>query len=298
MLQNFLEQTINGLQTGSIYALIALGYTMVYGIVKLINFAHGDILMVGAYISFLCVEKGYGLTTSIFVSIVFCAILGIVIDKLAYKPLRDASRMNVLITAIGVSFLLESLALILFGAEPKVISLNNAPKFLSNTIYLEFFGIKMSYLSIFIILTTLVCMIVLYSFIKYTNLGKATRAVSQDMVAAKLMGIDTDFTIAVTFAIGSALGALGGIMYALMYPRIDPYMGLLPGLKAFIAAVFGGIGFIPGAMVGGYVMGLLETYIKGYISSTWANTIVFGVLILILLFKPNGLFGKNVKEKV
>lgn len=298
MLQNFMEQTINGLQTGSIYALIALGYTMVYGIVKLINFAHGDILMVGAYISFIFVEKGFGLTNSLLISIISCALIGILIDKLAYKPLRDSSRMNVLITAIGVSFLLESIALIYFGAEPKVISLENAPIFLSNSKYIEMFNIKMSYLSISIILITLVCMVVLYSFIKYTNLGKATRAVSQDMVAAKLMGIDTDFTISVTFAIGSALGSLGGIMYALMYPRIDPYMGLLPGLKAFIAAVFGGIGFIPGAMVGGYVMGLLETYVKGYISSTWSNTIVFGVLILILLFKPNGLFGKNIKEKV
>ncbi|CAM3181744.1 branched-chain amino acid ABC transporter permease [Streptobacillus felis] len=298
MLKNFIDQTINGLQTGSIYALIALGYTMVYGIVKLINFAHGDILMIGAYISFVAVNRGFGLTTALIISIVICSILGIVMERLAYRPLREASRMNVLITAIGLSFLLESLALIYFGAAPKIIKTEFIPKYLSSSEYITFLGISVSNLSFFVITVTLLCMILLNVFIKYTSLGKATRAVSQDISAAKLMGINTDFTISLTFAIGSALGALGGLMYALTYPRIDPYMGLLPGLKAFIAAVFGGIGNIPGAMVGGYVMGLLETYVKGYISSTWANPIVFILLIIILLFKPNGLFGKNRKEKV
>ncbi|QXW65741.1 branched-chain amino acid ABC transporter permease [Streptobacillus moniliformis] len=298
MFKNFIDQTINGLQTGSIYALIALGYTMVYGIVKLINFAHGDILMIGAYISFMAVNRGFGLTTALIISIIFCSILGIVMERLAYRPLRDASRMNVLITAIGLSFLLESLALIYFGASPKIIKSEFIPKYLSSSEYISIFGIRVSNLSFFVIIVTLFCMLLLHVFIKYTNLGKATRAVSQDISAAKLMGINTDFTISLTFAIGSALGSLGGLMYALTYPRIDPYMGLLPGLKAFIAAVFGGIGNIPGAMVGGYVMGLLETYVKGYISSTWANPIVFILLIIILLFKPNGLFGKNRKEKV
>ncbi|WP_156300328.1 branched-chain amino acid ABC transporter permease [Streptobacillus canis] len=298
MFKNLIDQTINGLQTGSIYALIALGYTMVYGIVKLINFAHGDILMIGAYISFMAVNRGFGLTTALVISIVFCAILGIIMERLAYRPLRDASRMNVLITAIGLSFLLESLALIYFGAAPKIIKSEFIPTYLSSSEYITILGISVSNLSFFVITVTLLCMLLLHVFIKYTNLGKATRAVSQDISAAKLMGIDTDFTISLTFAIGSALGALGGVMYALTYPRIDPYMGLLPGLKAFIAAVFGGIGNIPGAMVGGYVMGLLETYVKGYISSTWANPIVFILLIIILLFKPNGLFGKNRKEKV
>ncbi|CAM3141079.1 branched-chain amino acid ABC transporter permease [Streptobacillus ratti] len=298
MFKNFIDQTINGLQTGSIYALIALGYTMVYGIVKLINFAHGDILMIGAYISFVAVNRGFGLTTALILSIIFCSVLGIVIERLAYRPLRDSSRMNVLITAIGLSFLLESLALIYFGASPKIIKSEFIPRYLSSSEYISIFGIRVSNLSFFIIIATLFCMLLLHIFIKYTNLGKATRAVSQDISAAKLMGINTDFTISLTFAIGSALGSLGGVMYALTYPRIDPYMGLLPGLKAFIAAVFGGIGNIPGAMVGGYVMGLLETYVKGYISSTWANPIVFILLIIILLFKPNGLFGKNRKEKV
>lgn len=298
MFKNFIEQTLNAIQTGSIYALIALGYTMVYGIVKLINFAHGDILMVGAYITYLGVYKGFDLGISIVFAIVFCAILGVLIEKFAYKPLRNSTRLNALITAIGVSFLLQSLALIYFKAEPKVIKLDKPPFYLSNTRYLTFYDISISYLSLFIILISLLSMICLYYFIKKTNLGKATRAVSQDMQAAKLMGIDTDFTISLTFAIGSSLGALGGALYALMYPRIDPYMGILPGLKAFIAAVFGGIGFIPGAMIGGYAMGFLETYVKAYISTTWANPIVFGILILVLLFRPNGLFGKNVKEKV
>ena len=285
MFKNFLEQTLNGLQTGSIYALIALGYTMVYGIVKLINFAHGDILMVGAYIAFMCVTNGFGLTSALLVAVLFCVLLGVVIEKLAYKPLRDGSRMNVLITAIGVSFLLESIALIYFGASPKVISLNNVPVFLSNDKYVNILGIDASYLSLFIIIVSIICMLALYLFIKFTSLGKA-------------MGINTDFTISITFAIGSALGALGGVMYALMYPRIDPYMGLLPGLKAFIAAVFGGIGSIPGAVIGGYLMGIIENYVKGYISSTWANPIVFGILIITLIFRPNGILGKNMKEKV
>ena len=275
MFKNFLEQTLNGLQTGSIYALIALGYTMVYGIVKLINFAHGDILMVGAYIAFMCVTNGLGLTSALLIAVLFCIILGILIEKLAYKPLRDASRMNVLITAIGVSFLLESIALIYFGASPKVISLENVPIYLSSDKYVNVLGIDTSYLSLFIIIVSIICMISLYLFIKFTNLGKAMRAVAQDLSAAKLMGINTDFTISITFAIGSALGALGGVMYA-----------------------FGGIGSIPGAVVGGYLMGLIENYVKGYISSTWANPIVFGILIITLIFRPNGIFGKNMKEKV
>ena len=298
MLKNFIDQTIIGLQTGSIYALIALGYTMVYGIVKLINFAHGDLLMVGAYVAYYGVEKGLPFSVAMIVSIVFCAILGILIDLAAYKPLRNASRMSVLITAIGVSFFLESLYLILFGAAPRVIKTEYVPKFLKTTESINIFSFNISYLSMFVILTSLLCMIVLYFFIKFTNIGKAMRAVAQDTGAATLMGVNTNFTISLTFAIGSAMGALGGIMYALMYPRIEPYMGVLPGLKAFIAAVFGGIGSIPGAMFGGYILGIMETYTKAYISTSWANPIVFLLLIIILLFKPSGSFGKNVKEKV
>ena len=298
MFKNFIEQTINGLQTGSIYALIALGYTMVYGIVRLINFAHGDILMIGAYGLLMAVSNGMPFIPALILSIIFCAILGVLIDFFAYKPLRNAPNISVLITAIGMSFLLESLALIIFGADPKVIDTKYIPAFLSGNNQINLGIVNISVLSIFVILITLVCMLILNLFVKKTKLGKATRAVSQDAGAAQLMGINVNLTIATIFAIGSGLGALGGVLYALMYPRIEPYMGMLPGLKAFIAAVFGGIGSIPGAMVGGYVLGIIESYTKGYISSTWANPIVFGVLILILVFKPSGLFGKNLKEKV
>ena len=298
MLKSFIEQTINGLQTGSIYALIALGYTMVYGIVKLINFAHGDILMVGAYATLIAVSYGMPLIVAIVLSMILCAFLGVVIDFLAYRPIRKAPKISALITAIGMSFLLESLALIIFGANPRVIDQKYIPTFLSNNNKISIGFLSISMLTIFVIVVTSICMIALNLFIKNTKLGKATRAVSQDTGAAQLMGINVNKTIAITFAIGSGLGALGGALYAIVYPQIEPYMGMLPGLKAFIAAVFGGIGSIPGAMVGGYVLGLLEAYVKGSSLTTWANPIVFGVLILILIFRPNGLFGKNVKEKV
>ena len=298
MLKNLIEQTINGLQTGSIYALIALGYTMVYGIVKLINFAHGDILMIGAYLTFIAVSNGMPLIIAIILSIIFCAVLGVIIDFFAYRPLRNAPKISALITAIGMSFLLERVALIIFGATPKVIDQKYIPGFLSDSKKLNLGVVQISMLTIFVIVVTIICMVALNLFIKKTKLGKATRAVSQDTGAAQLMGINVNKTIAITFAIGSGLGALGGALYAIVYPQIEPYMGMLPGLKAFIAAVFGGIGSIPGAMVGGYVLGLLEAYVKGSFLTTWANPIVFGILILILIFKPNGLFGKNMKEKV
>ena len=298
MLKNFIEQTINGLQTGSIYALIALGYTMVYGIVRLINFAHGDILMVGAYTVLILSSNGVPFPIAILISVLFCALLGVTIDFQAYRPLRNAPKISVLITAIGMSFLLESIALIVFSANPRVINPKLIPPFLSTNSKISLGFVQVSMLTIFVIIVTMVCMYGLNLFIRKTKLGKATRAVSQDAGAAKLMGINVNLTIAITFAIGSGLGALGGILYAIMYPQIEPYMGMLPGLKAFIAAVFGGIGSIPGAMVGGYVLGIIESYTKGFINTTWANPIVFSVLILILIFKPNGLFGKNLKEKV
>ena len=271
---------------------------MVYGIVKLINFAHGDILMVGAYATLIAVSNGMPLILAITLSIVLCAILGVVIDFFAYRPIRNAPKISALITAIGMSFLLESLALIIFGANPKVIDPKYIPAFLSNDNKMKLGFLQISTLTIFVIAITVICMVALNLFIKKTKLGKATRAVSQDTGAAQLMGINVNKTIAITFAIGSGLGALGGALYAIVYPQIEPYMGMLPGLKAFIAAVFGGIGSIPGAMVGGYVLGLLEAYVKGSSLTTWANPIVFGVLILILIFRPNGLFGKNMKEKV
>ncbi|ALA96087.1 branched-chain amino acid ABC transporter permease [Leptotrichia sp. oral taxon 212] len=298
MLKSFIEQTINGLQTGSIYALIALGYTMVYGIVKLINFAHGDILMIGAYTTLIAVSHGMPLIVAIILSMILCAFLGVIIDFFAYRPIRKAPKISALITAIGMSFLLESLALIIFGANPRVIDQKYIPAFLSNNNKISLGFLNISMLTLFVITVTSVCMIALNLFIKKTKLGKATRAVSQDTGAAQLMGINVNKTIAITFAIGSGLGALGGALYAIVYPQIEPYMGMLPGLKAFIAAVFGGIGSIPGAMFGGYVLGLLEAYVKGSSLTTWANPIVFGILILILIFRPNGLFGKNTKEKV
>ena len=298
MLKSFIEQTINGLQTGSIYALIALGYTMVYGIVKLINFAHGDILMIGAYTTLIAVSHGMPLIVAIILSMILCAFLGVIIDFFAYRPIRKAPKISALITAIGMSFLLESLALIIFGANPRVIDQKYIPAFLSNNNKISLGFLNISMLTLFVITVTSVCMIALNLFIKKTKLGKATRAVSQDTGAAQLMGINVNRTIAITFAIGSGLGALGGALYAIVYPQIEPYMGMLPGLKAFIAAVFGGIGSIPGAMFGGYVLGLLEAYVKGSSLTTWANPIVFGILILILIFRPNGLFGKNTKEKV
>ena len=298
MLKSFIEQTINGLQTGSIYALIALGYTMVYGIVKLINFAHGDILMVGAYATLIAVSHGVPLIVAIVLSMILCAFLGVVIDFLAYRPIRKAPKISALITAIGMSFLLESLALIIFGANPRVIDQKYIPSFLSNNSKINLGFLSISMLTLFVIVVTSICMIALNLFIKNTKLGKATRAVSQDPGAAQLMGINVNKTIAITFAIGSGLGALGGALYAIVYPQIEPYMGMLPGLKAFIAAVFGGIGSIPGAMVGGYVLGLLEAYVKGSALTTWANPIVFGVLIFIFIFLPYVLFGKYVKDKV
>jgi inner-membrane translocator len=298
MLKSFIEQTINGLQTGSIYALIALGYTMVYGIVKLINFAHGDILMIGAYTTLIAVSHGMPLIVAIILSMILCAFLGVIIDFFAYRPIRKAPKISALITAIGMSFLLESLALIIFGANPRVIDQKYIPAFLSNNNKISLGFLNISMLTLFVITVTSICMIALNLFIKKTKLGKATRAVSQDTGAAQLMGINVNKTIAITFAIGSGLGALGGALYAIVYPQIEPYMGMLPGLKAFIAAVFGGIGSIPGAMFGGYVLGLLEAYVKGSSLTTWANPIVFGILILILIFRPNGLFGKNTKEKV
>ena len=298
MLKSFIEQTINGLQTGSIYALIALGYTMVYGIVKLINFAHGDILMIGAYTTLIAVSHGMPLIVAIILSMILCAFLGVIIDFFAYRPIRKAPKISALITAIGMSFLLESLALIIFGANPRVIDQKYIPAFLSNNNKISLGFLNISMLTLFVITVTSVCMIALNLFIKKTKLGKATRAVSQDTGAAQLMGINVNKTIAITFAIGSGLGALGGALYAIVYPQIEPYMGMLPGLKAFIAAVFGGIGSIPGAMFGGYVLGLLEAYVKGSSLTPWAHPIVFGILILILIFRPNGLFGKNTKEKV
>jgi len=290
----FLTYFLNGLQAGSIYALIALGYTMVYGIVKLINFAHGDVMMVGAYVAlFSLTSFNLPLWATVLVTMLFTAVLGVVIERFAYKPLRKSARISALITAIGVSLLLQNLVMLIFSPNPLPFPdpLKAAPVF-------EIGGLKVSTLTVGTIVAAFILMAILTLFITKTRMGKAMRAVSEDTGAAILMGINVNTTISVTFAIGSALASFAAILYVLAYPQIQPYMGSMPGLKAFVAAVLGGIGIIPGAMVGGMVLGIAESLTKGYISSQFSDAVVFGILILVLLFKPSGLFGRNVREKV
>lgn len=293
-----IQQLLNGLHIGSIYALIALGYTMVYGIVKLINFAHGDIMMVGAYVAFfLMTVVKLPLVIAIVLAMVFCAIFGMAIEKIAYKPLRKAPRMWALITAIGVSFFLETLFTILFGA--------NALPFPTFSITpIEIGQLQISGVMMITVALAILLMVGLQVFIKYTKLGKAMRASSEDAHAASLMGISVNRTITMAFAIGSALGAMGGILFAIAYPQISPLMGVMPGLKAFIAAVLGGIGIIPGAMIGAFLLGIIESLTKGFLSafwpsiSLWSDAVLFLVLIIVLLVRPSGILGKNIREKV
>lgn len=294
----FIQQILNGLHIGSIYALIALGYTMVYGIVKLINFAHGDIMMVGAYIAFMMLTVfNLPLPVAIIISMASCALIGMGIEKIAYKPLRNAPRMWALITAIGMSFFLETLFTILFGASSKPFPTISLPP-------IQVGSLQVSKIMLISLGLSLLLMLALELFIKKTKLGKAMRAASEDASAAALMGISVNKTISIAFAIGSALGAMGGILFAMAYPQIKPLMGVMPGLKAFIAAVLGGIGIIPGAMLGGFLLGIIESLAKGFLSvfwaeaSSWADAILFFILILVLLLKPSGIFGKNVREKV
>lgn len=294
-LSTFIQQLINGITLGSIYALISLGYTMVYGIIKLINFAHGDIFMVGAYIAYLSVTYlKLGLIPSLIISMIFCSILGMLIEKFAYKPLRNSPRISALITAIGVSLLLENLMQIIMGADSRVF-----PRLVAEKNYhLLQNKIVINNKQIYLLIITILLMIILNFIVKKTKIGKAMRAVSQDMDAARLMGINVDTTISYTFAIGSALAAAAGVLVGLYYNTINPLMGVLPGLKAFIAAVFGGIGIIPGAMLGGFSLGIIETLVSGYGSSMYKDAVAFALLILILIIKPSGLLGKNIKEKV
>lgn len=290
---DFLEQIINGLSTGSMYALVAVGYTMVYGIAKMINFAHGEIIMVGAYITYVCMSLlGLPMFIAVAISIIGCAVLGVVTERGAYRPLRGAGSLTVLITAIGVSYLLQNVFLIIFGSAsltfPKIIP--------SGTISLG--SITMSYVTIATLIITAISTALLLFFVNKTKLGKAMRAVSEDGKAAQLMGINVDTTIALTFAIGSALAAIAGVIYGTKFSLINPYIGAMLGIKAFIAAVLGGIGSIQGAMVGGIVIGIAESFTITYISSAFSDAVVFGILIFILLVKPAGLFGSNVREKV
>ena len=293
---SFITYFINGISLGSIYALIALGYTMVYGIAKMLNFAHGDVIMVGAFVVYtLCSTLGLPPVVGVLVAVVFCTVLGITIERIAYKPLRKAaSPLAVLITAIGVSYLLQNSALLIFGANTKSFT---------SVIPIEAVKLANGQLSIsgetiVTIIASIIIMIILMLFINKTKLGQAMLAVSEDKGAAQLMGINVNGTIALTFAIGSALAAIAGVLLCSAYPSLTPYTGSMPGIKAFVAAVFGGIGSIPGAFIGGILLGIIEIFGKAYISSQLADAIVFAVLIMVLLVKPTGLIGKNSQEKV
>jgi branched-chain amino acid transport system permease protein len=295
----FLQQLVNGLSLGSIYALIALGYTMVYGVLRLINFAHGDVYMVGAYVGYYLSRRLRGDEPSIFSALLVmlgamlaCALLGIVIERFAYRPVRREARLTLLITAIGVSLLIENLAQLVFGPYPKFFP-SLAPR---ADFVLE--GVRVTSEQITVIAVSFLLMILLRFFILKTRTGKAMRAVSFSLDASRLMGISTDRIIAITFALGSALAAAAGVLIGMQIPKIDPLMGIPYGLKAFVAAVLGGIGSIPGAVLGGLLIGTSEVMVVGYLSSTYRDAIAFGILILVLLLRPQGLLGRVQKEKV
>lgn len=293
---SFITYLINGVSLGSVYAIIALGYTMVYGIAKMLNFAHGDVIMIGAYIALLSVtQTGLSPILAVLIAVVVCTLLGMLIERVAYKPLRNASSsLAVLITAIGVSYLLQNVALLVFGANaqsfPTVITWKGVS--LANG------ALKISGETVITIASCVVIMVVLMLFVQKTKPGQAMRAVSEDKGAAQLMGINVNATIALTFAIGSGLAAIAGVLLCSAYPSLTPYTGAMPGIKAFVAAVFGGIGSIPGAFIGGLLLGIIEILGRAYISSQMADALVFAVLILVLLVKPSGLLGKNIREKV
>ena len=294
-MMNFLSYLINGISLGSVYAIIALGYTMVYGIAKMLNFAHGDIIMVGGFTAFTVVSTmGGSPIVGILAAVVVCTALGVAVERIAYRPLRDASPLAVLITAIGVSYLLQNVALLIFGSNARQFtSVVNLPP-------LKLAGGELSISSVTIvtILAGVVIMAGLMFFINKTKIGQAMLAVSEDRGAATLMGINVNRTIAITFAIGSALAAIAGVLLCSAYPSLTPYTGSMPGIKAFVAAVFGGIGSIPGALIGGVLLGVIENLTKAYISSQLSDAIVFSVLIIVLLVRPTGILGKKVSEKV
>ena len=291
----FLSFLISGLSLGSVYALIALGYTMVYGIAKMLNFAHGDVIMVGAYLIYVVsTMQGLPIWVGFLASVIGCTVLGMVIERLAYKPLRGAQSLAVLITAIGVSYFLQNAALLIFGSSPKSFTsvINKKPISLFDG------ALVISWEAILTMIVSIFIMIALTVFINKSKQGKAMRAVSEDRDAAQLMGINVNRTITLTFAIGSALAAVAGILLCSSYPTLTPYTGAMPGIKAFTAAVFGGIGSIPGAMLGGVLIGIIQMLANGYISTQLSDAIVFAVLIIVLLVKPTGLLGKKINEKV
>lgn len=305
-MDTFVQQLINGLTIGSIYALIALGYTMVYGILRFINFAHGDIYMIGAYAGFVLANAlGFAANPSIFAfavtllgSMAIAAAIGMAIERFAYRPVRRFSRMTTLITAIGMSLFIENLFVVIFSGTPRAF-----PQLLQNNIYPLFGNAAISSSQLLIFVISIALMVLLQYIVFYTKIGKAMRAVSFNINSAKLMGINTDFVIAFTFALGSALAAAGGVLTSQYNPQINPLMGIIIGLKAFVAAVLGGIGNIPGAVLGGLIIGLAETFVVGYgqnigIPSTYRDAVAFSILILVLLFRPAGILGSNVQEKV
>ncbi len=290
---SFFTQLLNGLQLGSIYALVALGYTMVYGIILLLNFAHGDIIMAGAYISWIAMAQlGIHPALAALLSIVGCMALGVAIDKIAYAPLREAPRLSVLITAIGVSYFLESGSQLIFGADAKVV-----PTFVNLTT-VSVGSVTLSLTAILTVAVTCISTVILTFLVQKTRLGKAMRAVSEDMGAARLMGINVNSTISFTFAVGSALAGIGAILYSMAYHQATPTMGIMLGTKAFVAAVLGGIGSIPGAVVGGLVVGFVEVAVAALGLSVWQDAVVFLLLIVVLVVKPTGLLGHAVTEKV
>ena len=304
ILREIPQQLINGISLGSIYALIALGYTMVYGVLRFINFAHGDVFMVGAYVGCFCIplimplfpnSPLLGGIVVTLVAMMACASLGVVIERLAYRPLRKRPNLTVLITAIGVSLFLEYTGQLpfVFGPTPR-----SFPSTIEYKNLVDMKHLVISTNQVLVLSGSLVLMIVLRFIVQNTRIGTAMRALAMNKTAASLMGVNLDRVISFTFALGSALAAAAGIMYATMYPKIDPLMGILPGLKAFVAAVVGGIGNIPGALVGGLIIGIVETFTTAFLSSTYRDAIVFGILIVILIFKPSGIFGKSVSEKV
>jgi branched-chain amino acid transport system permease protein len=300
-LAELFQHVIDGISVGAIYALIALGYTMVYGVLQLINFAHGDVFMVGAMMGWYMSARWTGeardpniagaLLVTLF-SMLVCGVLGFVIERAAYRPLRNAPRLNSLITAIGVSFFLEYGGQYLFGPNPRVFGV------LPRRAALHFGGVSLGYVDIVTIVVSVILMIVLQRIVFHTRMGTAMRAVSYNSSVAALMGVNTDKVISFTFVLGSVLAAVAGILYASKYPSVQPLMGLMPGLKAFVAAVLGGIGNVPGAMLGGLVLGLAEQIVSGYLSSSWRDAVAFGILILVLLVRPTGLLGRGQAEKV
>ena len=289
----FLTQVLNGLQLGSIYALVALGYTMVYGIILLLNFAHGDIIMFDSYVAWIAlVQLGLNPAIAVLLAVFGCVLLGVLIDKVAYAPLREAPRLSILITAIGVSYLLENGVQLLLGADAKVV-----PSIIDlGTV--QVFGSTLSGTALLTVAVTIVATVVLTLLVQKTRLGKAMRAVSEDMGAARLMGVNVNSTISFTFAVGSALAGIAAILYSMAYQQVSPTMGVMLGTKAFVAAVLGGIGSIPGAVIGGLIVGFSEVFVAAFGLSVWQDAVVFLLLILVLVVKPTGLLGRPVTEKV